>query len=39
MADYKLPELPSDDELGITKEDRERYEEGSGPHSDEGEMS
>jgi hypothetical protein len=25
MADYKLPELPSDDELGITKEDRERY--------------
>jgi hypothetical protein len=36
MADYKLPELPSDDELGITKEDRERYgDEGSG----EGEMS
>jgi hypothetical protein len=23
MADYKLPELPSDDELGITKADRE----------------
>jgi hypothetical protein len=28
MADYKLPELPSDEELGITKEDRERYDKG-----------
>jgi hypothetical protein len=35
MADYKLPELPSDEELGITKEDRERYDEG----PSEGEMS
>jgi hypothetical protein len=25
MSDYKLPELPSDEELGITKEDREQY--------------
>ncbi len=35
MADFKIPELPSDDELGITKEDRERYDEG----PSEGEMS
>jgi len=26
MSDYKLPELPSDDELGITDEDRAEYE-------------
>ena len=25
MSDFKLPELPSDDELGITKEDLEKY--------------
>ena len=25
MADYDLPELPSDEELGITEEDREKY--------------
>jgi len=25
MADYKLPELPSDDELGITDEDRDAF--------------
>jgi hypothetical protein len=25
MSDYKIPELPSDDELGITKEDLEKY--------------
>jgi len=27
MTDYKLPDLPSDDELGITDEDREKYGE------------
>ena len=27
MSDFKLPELPSDDELGITEEDRKKYEE------------
>lgn len=37
MADYKLPELPSDDELGITKEDRERYGDDAG--SSEGGLS
>jgi len=26
MSDYKLPDLPSDDELGITDADREEYE-------------
>jgi len=36
MTDYKIPELPSDDELGITKEDRERYGDDG---SSEGEMS
>ncbi|MGE0160902.1 MAG: M28 family peptidase [Gemmatimonadales bacterium] len=38
MADYKIPELPSDDELGITDEDREQYgDEPGGPT--EGELS
>jgi hypothetical protein len=36
MSDYKLPELPSDEELGITKEDRERYQSDA---SEEGELS
>jgi hypothetical protein len=27
MSKFKMPDLPSDDELGITDEDRERYEE------------
>ena len=27
MTDYDLPELPSDDELGITDEDRKNLEE------------
>ncbi|HSH76775.1 MAG TPA: M28 family peptidase, partial [Longimicrobiales bacterium] len=27
MSDYELPELPSDEELGITDDDRERYGE------------
>src|SRR5688572_18269988 len=27
MSDYKLPELPSDEELGITKEDKEKYKD------------
>jgi hypothetical protein len=35
MADFKLPELPSDDELGITKEDRERYGDEAGGTGDE----
>jgi hypothetical protein len=35
MADYKLPELPSDDELGITKEDRERYGDAAGGKDEE----
>ncbi|MDA0327873.1 MAG: M28 family peptidase [Gemmatimonadetes bacterium] len=30
MSDYKLPDLPSDEELGITNEDREKYEEDAG---------
>jgi len=37
MTDYKIPELPSDEELGITKEDRKKYEEEQ--PADEGEMS
>jgi hypothetical protein len=37
MSDYKLPELPSDEELGITKKDRERYADQL--PADEGEMS
>jgi len=36
MTDYKIPELPSDEELGITKEDREKYAD-EGPS--EGELS
>ncbi len=36
MSDYKLPELPSDEELGITEKDREQY---SDQLPDEGEMS
>lgn len=27
MSDFKLPDLPSDDELGITDEDREAYDD------------
>ena len=27
MSDYDFPELPSDEELGITEEDRKKYEE------------
>lgn len=30
MSDYEFPELPSDEELGITDEDREKYEEALG---------
>lgn len=37
MTDFDFPELPSDEELGITKEDREAYEEEVGP--DKPEMS
>ncbi|MEQ1855041.1 MAG: M20/M25/M40 family metallo-hydrolase [Longimicrobiales bacterium] len=36
MSDYKLPELPSDEELGISKADRENYEE---EDTGEGELS
>ncbi len=36
MTDYKIPELPSDDQLGITKEDRENYEDAA---PSEGELS
>lgn len=28
MSDFKIPDLPSDDELGITDEDREKYGHG-----------
>ena len=40
MSDYKLPELPSDDELGITDEDREFMQElgGDEPEMSEAEM-
>lgn len=31
MGDYKLPELPSDEELGITDADREAHGEDAGP--------
>jgi hypothetical protein len=31
MSDYKLPELPSDDELGITDEDKDKYGQESEP--------
>ena len=37
MSDYDIPELPSDDELGITEEDRRALEaesEGSAPNAD-----
>lgn len=37
MSDFDFPELPSDEELGITKEDREAYEEEVG--ADDPEMS
>jgi len=42
MSDFKLPELPSDEELGITDEDRESLEEGlprDGPELSAEEMS
>ena len=41
MSDYELPELPSDDELGITDEDRELLERemgGDAPEMSEAEM-
>ncbi|MCG6990051.1 MAG: M28 family peptidase [Gemmatimonadetes bacterium] len=31
MSDYKVPELPSDDELGITDDDKEKYGKESEP--------
>lgn len=37
MSDYKLPDLPSDDDLGITDADREEYEKHFGDEG--GEMS
>ncbi len=37
MSDYNIPDLPSDEELGITKEDRENYGEELG--ADQPEMS
>lgn len=40
MSDYDFPELPSDEELGITEEDRDAYEEegGDGPEMSEAEL-
>jgi hypothetical protein len=42
MSDWKLPDLPSDEELGITDEDREKYGEelpSDGPEFSEEEMA
>ncbi len=42
MSDYDLPELPSDEELGITDEDREQYGEelpDDGPEMSEAELA
>jgi hypothetical protein len=39
MSDYKIPDLPSDDELGISKEDREKYSGDDKPELSEKEMA
>ena len=42
MSDYDFPELPSDDELGITDEDRKEYEKNlpdDGPEMNDAELA
>ncbi len=39
MTDYKIPELPSDDELGISKKDLEEYSRNEKPELSEKEMT
>jgi hypothetical protein len=39
MSDFKIPELPSDDELGINEKDLEKFVEDDGPELSEKEMA
>jgi hypothetical protein len=39
MSDYKIPDLPSDEELGITKKDRENYAADDKPEMSDKEMA